>query len=232
VNNLYEKAICNPENILAGVSSRGSQPRVLFLGLDVHTESIAVSVAPSDSTEVRRYGLIGGTHDDVLRLAKKLQAAHPGHELRFCYEAGPHGYPLGRFLQSHGYACILVAPSKVPRAPGDRVKTNRRDADQLARLYRAGELTALHVPDPQDAAVRDLLRARDQVRQHPHRARLLLRALPTQARRAACPFSPQKIPTLNRTRGLPGTVSEPEHRISPCPIRKKRSLPSASPQPA
>ena len=101
----------------AGVSSRGSQPRVLFLGLDVHTESIAVSLAPSDSTEVRRYGLIGGTHDDVLRLAKKLQAAHPGHELRFCYEAGPHGYPLSRFLQSHGYACILVAPSKVPRLP-------------------------------------------------------------------------------------------------------------------
>jgi hypothetical protein len=156
---------------LADVSSRNPQPRVLFNGLDVHTESIAVSVAPSDSTEVRRYGLIGGTHDDVLKYAKKLQAAHPGSQLRFCYEAGPHGYPLCRFLQSHGYACILVAPSKVPRQPGDRVKTNRRDADQLARLYRAGELTASHVPDPQDEAVRDLLRARDQVRKHQHRAR-------------------------------------------------------------
>jgi len=123
---------------LAGVSSRDSQPRVLFLGLDVHTDSIAVSLAPSDSTEVRRYGLIGGTHDDVLKLARKLQAAHPGTELRFCYEAGPHGYPLVRCLQTHGYECILVAPSKIPRQPGDRVKTNRRDADQLARLYRAG----------------------------------------------------------------------------------------------
>jgi transposase len=160
---------------LAGVSSRDSQPRVLFLGLDVHTESIAVSVAPGDSTEVRRYGLIGGTHDDVLRLAKKLQAAHPGSELRFCYEAGPHGYPLGRCLQAHGYICILVAPSKVPRQPGDRVKTNRRDADQLARLYRAGELTAIHVPDPHDEAVRDLLRAREQVRQQQHRARQQLK---------------------------------------------------------
>lgn len=160
---------------LADVSSRDSQPRVLFIGLDVHTDTIAVSVAPSDSTEVRRYGLIGGTHAEVLQLAKKLQAAHPGAELRFCYEAGPHGYPLSRFLQNHGYGCILVAPSKIPRQPGDRVKTNRRDADQLARLYRAGEVTAIHVPDPQDEAVRDLLRARDQVRQHQHRARQQLK---------------------------------------------------------
>ena len=76
----------------------------LFIGLDVHTQSIAVSIAPSDSTEVRRYGEIGGTHDDVLKLAKKLAATHPGRELRFCYEAGPHGYPLCRCLRAHGYA--------------------------------------------------------------------------------------------------------------------------------
>jgi transposase len=148
---------------------------VLFIGLDVHTESIAVSLAPSDSTEVRRYGLIGGTHDDVLRLAKKLQAAHPDSPLRFCYEAGPHGYPLCRCLRAHGYECILVAPSKIPRQPGERVKTNRRDADQLARLYRAGELTAIAVPDPQDEAVRDLIRARYQVQRQQHRARQQLK---------------------------------------------------------
>jgi transposase len=147
----------------------------LCVGLDVHTDSIAVSLAPTDSTEVRRYGLIGGSHDDVLRLAKKLQAAHPQLTLRFCYEAGPHGYPLCRCLRSHGYDCILVAPSKVPRRPGDRVKTNRRDADQLARLYRAGELTAIYVPDPQDEAVRDLIRARYQVQRQQHRARQQLK---------------------------------------------------------
>lgn len=167
---------------LADISSRCSQPRVepavgpvLFIGLDVHTESIAVSIAPGGSTEVRRYGLIGGAREEVLHLAKKLEAAHSGAELRFSYEAGPHGYPLCRFLQSHGYGCILVAPSKIPRPPGDRVKTNRRDADQLARLHRAGELTAIHVPDPQDEAVRDLLRARDQVRRQQHRARQQLK---------------------------------------------------------
>src|SRR4051812_11774534 len=83
-------------NELLGGPAHTQQGPVLFLGLDVHTDSIAVSLAPSDSCEVRRYGIIGGSHDDVLRLAKKLQAAHPDTQLRFCYEAGPHGYPLGR----------------------------------------------------------------------------------------------------------------------------------------
>ena len=148
---------------------------VLHVGLDVHNDSIAVSLAPSDSTEVRRYGLIGGSHDDVLRLVKKLAAAHPGVALNFCYEAGPRGYPLCRFIRALGHACLVVAPSKVPRAPGDRVKTDRRDADQLARLLRAGELTGIYVPDPQDEAVRDLIRARYQVATQRHRARQQLK---------------------------------------------------------
>lgn len=156
------------------LATAGQSP-VLFIGLDVHTDSIAVSLAPSDASEVRRYGIIGGTHDDVLKLAKKLAAAHPVALLKFCYEAGPHGYPLGRFLRTHGYDCILVAPSKIPRKPGERVKTNRRDADQLARLHRAGELTAIYVPDPQDEALRDLIRARYQVGRQQHRARQQLK---------------------------------------------------------
>ena len=151
------------------------QGAALFVGLDVHNDSIAVSLAYSSSTEVRRYGLIGGSHDAVLKLAKKLAAAHPQVELRFCYEAGPRGYPLCRFLQSHGYHCIVVAPSRIPRKPGDRVKTDRRDADQLARLYRAGEIGAIYVPDPQDEAVRDLLRARSQTTDQQHRCRQQLK---------------------------------------------------------
>jgi transposase len=149
--------------------------RVLFIGLDVHNDSIAVSLAPSDGTEVRRYGIIGGQHDDVLKLIKKLSAAHPGATLKFCYEAGPRGYPLCRFIRQHGAECLIVAPSKVPRQPGDRVKTDRRDADQLARLFRAGELTGIYVPDPQDEAVRDLIRARYQVQKQQHRARQQLK---------------------------------------------------------
>jgi transposase len=148
---------------------------VLFIGLDVHNDSIAVSLAPAGSTEVRRYGIIGGEHDDVLRLVHKLQAAHPGTALKVCYEAGPRGFALGRCLRSHGVACILVCPSKVPRKPGERVKTDRRDADDLARLYRAGELTGIYVPEPEDEAMRDLLRARFQVGRQQHRARQQLK---------------------------------------------------------
>ena len=156
----------------APVAAKG--PR-LFIGLDVHNDSIAVSLAPSDSTEVRRYGIIGGEHDDVLKLAHKLQAAHPGTRLKFCYEAGPRGFALCRCLWSHGWDCILVCPSKVPRKPGERVKTDRRDADDLARLYRAGELTGIYVPEPEDEAMRDLIRARFQVGRQQHRARQQLK---------------------------------------------------------
>jgi len=162
-------------NIVLGRPPAPTSGPVLFTGFDVHTDSIAVSLAPSDATEVRRYGIIGGTHDDVLKLLTKLQAAHPGTELRCCYEAGPHGFSLARCLHRHGYVCILVAPSKIPRQPGDRIKTNRRDADQLARLYRAGELTAIYVPDPADEAMRDLIRARAQVGDQQHRSRQQLK---------------------------------------------------------
>ena len=160
----------------------GVRPRVepspgpaLFSGLDVHSDSVAVGLAPSTSTEVRSYGVIGGSHDDVLKLAKKLQAAHPELPLKFCYEAGPHGYPLCRCLRAHGYDCMIVAPSKIPRKPGDRVKTDRRDAQQLARLYRAGELSSIAVPDPEDEALRDLIRARYQLSRQQHRARQQLK---------------------------------------------------------
>src|SRR4051794_21480801 len=147
----------------------------LFIGLDVHNDSIAVSLAPSASTEVRRYGIIGGQHDDVLRLLKKLSATHPEADLQFCYEAGPRGYPLCRYVRSQGAHCSIVAPSKVPRQRGARVKPDRRDAAHLARLLRAGELIGIYVPDPQDEAVRDLTRARYQVKQQQHRARQQLK---------------------------------------------------------
>lgn len=148
---------------------------MIHIGLDVHNDSIAVSIAPSDSTEVRRWGILGGTHEHVHKFLKQLQAAHPEATLKFCYEAGPRGFPLARFLRGLGHECILVSPSRVPRRPGDRVKTDRRDADQLARLLRAGELTGIHVPEPEDEAMRDLLRSRDQVRRAQHRARQQLK---------------------------------------------------------
>jgi transposase len=131
---------------------------VHYIGLDVHKETIAVSIAPQNTTEVRRYGIIGGTLAAVDKLVKKLQL--PGVELRLVYEAGPCGFVLCRHLCAKGLHCEVVAPSLIPRKASDRVKTDRRDADQLARLYRAGELTGIHVPDQEDEAIRDLVRAR------------------------------------------------------------------------
>lgn len=144
---------------------------VHYLGLDVHKETIAVSIAPAQATEVRRYGIIHGSLDAVDKLLKKL--ASPGVERRVVYEAGPCGFVLCRHLRAKGIACEVVAPSLIPKKASDKVKTDRRDADQLARLHRAGELTPIHVPDQEDEAVRDLIRARhsamDELRKARHR---------------------------------------------------------------
>ena len=108
--------------------------------------------------EVRDYGRIANTPAALRRLAGKL--GQQGVELRFCYEAGPCGYGIQRQLSVLGHQCIVVAPSLIPKRPGDRVKTDRRDAASLAKLHRAGELTAVWVSDPGHEAMRDLVRAR------------------------------------------------------------------------
>src|SRR5438552_3703601 len=131
---------------------------VHYIGLDVHKDSIAVAIAPQNSTEVRRYGIIGGTLDAMDKLLKRL--SQPNNELRLVYEAGPCGFVLCRHLRSKGIHCDLVCPSLIPKKASDRLKTDRRDADQLARLYRAGEHSPIHVPDQEDEAIRDLIRAR------------------------------------------------------------------------
>ncbi len=133
--------------------------KVLYIGLDVHKESIVIATALQDDTEAKLYGKIGGTLDALDKFIKKL--AKPELELRFVYEAGPCGYVIYRHLQKRQYHCVVVAPSLIPTKASDRVKTDRRDARQLARLFRAGELRAIYVPDEEDEAVRDLVRARD-----------------------------------------------------------------------
>jgi len=106
--------------------------------------------------EVREYSLIANTAAALDRLLRKLGGA--GVRLRFCYEAGPCGYVIQRHLSARGQ-CVVIAPSLIPKRAGDRVKTDRRDAAALARLHRAGELTAVWVPDAGHEAMRDLLRA-------------------------------------------------------------------------
>jgi transposase len=133
--------------------------RIRYVGLDVHKEGIVVAVAEGGIRgEVREYGRIANTAGALDRLMRKLGGA--GVRLRFCYEAGPCGYGIQRHLSAHGHECVVVAPSLIPKRAGDRVKTDRRDAAGLARLHRAGELTAVWVPDAAHEAMRDLVRAR------------------------------------------------------------------------
>ena len=132
---------------------------ITYVGLDVHKETIAVALAEAGrGDDVREYGKIANTPTALNALAAKLSRA--GSELRFCYEAGPCGYGIQRQLTLAGHGCVVVAPSLIPRKPGDRIKTDRRDAINLAKLHRAGELTAVWVPDQAHEAIRDLVRAR------------------------------------------------------------------------
>jgi transposase len=132
---------------------------ITYVGLDVHKDTIAVALAEAGIRgEVREFGKIANTPTAVKALLVKLGRA--GRGLRFCYEAGPCGYGIQRLLAAAGYDCVVVAPSLIPRKPGDRIKTDRRDAINLARLHRAGELTPVWVPDQAHEAIRDLVRAR------------------------------------------------------------------------
>jgi transposase len=137
-----------------------SQSSTLFIGMDVHKDSIAVaSVAQEHGAAVLDLGAMGPRQSDIDQLIRKMQAkAKP---LIFIYEAGPCGSWLYRYLSKKGDDCWVVAPSLIPQKPGDRVKTDRRDAMQLARLARSGDLPAVYVPKVDDEAMRDLTRARD-----------------------------------------------------------------------
>ena len=132
---------------------------ITYVGLDVHKDTIAVALAETGGgKDVREYGKIANTPAALKALAAKLSRG--GSELRFCYEAGPCGYGIQRQLTLAGHGCVVVAPSLIPRKPGDRIKTDRRDAINLAKLHRAGELTAVWIPDQAHEAIRDLVRAR------------------------------------------------------------------------
>ncbi len=147
-----------------------------FIGLDVHKETIAVAVALPGRDEPQYRGEIAHEPKEIQKWLNRLSVEFDGALLLFCYEAGPCGYGLYRQISEAGHACQVVAPSLIPKKPGERIKTDRRDALKLARLLRAGDLTAVWVPDVEQEAMRDLTRARDDMKGQERKARQQLNA--------------------------------------------------------
>lgn len=152
-----------------------------YVGLDVHAKTIAIAIAEAGRDEPK---FLSTTVNDLTRLLKVLDRLGPRENLHCAYEAGPTGYGLQRELTKAGIHCDVIAPSKMPKASGDRVKTDRKDAIRLAHYLRSGDLVAIHVPDQACEAMRDLLRSREDAKRAQLRARhQLLKFLLRQGRR-------------------------------------------------
>lgn len=145
-----------------------------YIGLDVHQETIAIAIAEGEKKEVRFFGTVPGTTEALHTALKKI--GQDGAELCICYESCPCGFTIYRFLTRLGIECLVISPSSMPRRPNDRVKTDRRDAETLARLLRAGELAGVWVPDEAHEAIRDVVRAHRQAKQDVSAAKTCLKS--------------------------------------------------------
>ena len=151
---------------------------IVFVGMDTHKEftEVAYSLDGRDN-DIIHLGRIQSTKQGLLKLARQLQSKYPHATLHFLYEAGPCGYWMYRLLSQQGHCCYLVAPSLIPKKPGKRVKTDKRDAMDLCRLLKNGDISPIYVPEPEDEAVRDLSRARETAMKDLNDARYQLKAL-------------------------------------------------------
>lgn len=149
----------------------------LYIGLDVHKDSITIAIAPAGrSSEVRVFGTITNDLHALERALSRIRQAHPGSSLEVAYEAGPCGFGIARRLKQLDVPCLVAAPSLIPKQPGAPFKTDKRDARTIARLLRAGELVAVYIPEPTDEAIRDLCRARTDAIDDLRRCRLRLKS--------------------------------------------------------
>lgn len=149
----------------------------LYIGLDVHKDSITIAIAePGRKAEIRPFGTITNDLHALEKALIRIRKAHPGAHLEVAYEAGPCGFGIARRLQQLKVPCLVAAPSLIPKQPGSPFKNDKRDSRSIARLLRAGELTAVYVPEPTDEAIRDLCRARTDAADDQRRCRLRLKA--------------------------------------------------------
>jgi transposase len=151
---------------------------IIFIGLDTHKEFTEVAYCGDQrGSEVNHLGRVSSAKASLAKMARQFESKYPKATLHFVYEAGPCGYWIYRLLTSLGHCCYVVAPSLIPKKPGQRVKTDKRDAQDLARLLRNGDLDPIYVPEPEDEAVRDLSRARERCMHDLNDARYQLKAL-------------------------------------------------------
>ena len=151
----------------------------VYIGLDVHKENIVIALAFAGRSDPESYGKASSDQDRFLTILRRIQKTYEiaKEEISLCYEAGPTGFVLCRRLRDLGYECEVIAPSSIPKKSGDRIKTDRRDARKLARLFRAGDLTYVYVPDRTDEIIRDVGRARTDAVEARMRARQQLGGL-------------------------------------------------------
>lgn len=149
----------------------------LYIGLDVHKDSITLAIAPAGrQSEIRLFGAVTNDLHALEKALARIRQAHPGSRLEVAYEAGPCGFGIARRLKQLDVPCLVAAPSLIPKQPGAPFKTDKRDARTIARLLRAGELTAVYIPEPTDEAIRDLCRARTDTIDDLRRCRLRLKS--------------------------------------------------------
>ena len=151
---------------------------ILFIGLDTHKEFVEVAyIEDQRGTQPIHHGRIPSSKIAIKKLIRQFESKYPSATLHFVYEAGPCGYWIYRLITSLGHCCYVVAPSLIPKKPGERVKTDKRDALKLAKLLKSEDLTPIYVPEPEDEAIRDLSRAREVAMKDLKDAKYQLKAL-------------------------------------------------------